>query len=357
MKLRLPYYYKNFKCIANKCQHSCCTAGWEIDIDEKSLEFYQNVEGELKNKLFENIDLYPSPHFRLNDNGVCPFLTENNLCELYLNFGENSLCDICSEHPRYYEFFKDLKEGGIGLCCEEAARLILTQTTPFSTYEIDIPYESTEDYNEELFDYLLSNRKKIFDYLNNPEIALNSKLKDVLWFANALQQNIDFNFLDKQEIFSVNSNSKPSIYFILEFFTTLESNDPHWIPYLKNAIEIYNNNKEKYLTYKDSNPSIKLYLNNIALYFIWRYFLKGTFDEEILSKVKFMIVSVGILNALFFCKWLENESISLEDCIDIARKYSEEIEYSEDNLYAFAEATYNLEFLTTENLLNILNCF
>jgi len=329
-------------------------AGWEIDIDEKSLEFYQDSNNKLKEKLKENIIISPTPHFKLDENGICPFLTEDKLCELYLNFGENSLCDICSEHPRYYEFFKDLKEGGIGLCCEEAARIILTQTEPFSTYEIDIPYENVDDYNEDLFDYLLENRKKIFDYLNDSEIPLNSKLKDVLWFANTIQQNIDFNFLDKQEIFNISSNSKSSIYFILEFLTTLEPNDPNWIPYLKNIIEIYNNNIEKYSTYTEANPNIKQYLNNIASYFIWRYFLKGTFDEEILSKVKLMVVSVGILNALFFCKWLENETISLEDCIDITRKYSEEIEYSEDNLYAFAEATYNLDFLTTESLLNIL---
>ena len=354
MKLRLPNYYSNFKCLAGNCKHSCCKAGWEIDIDEKSLDFYQKVEGDLNRKLFENIDLYPTPHFSLDENGVCPFLTENGLCELYLNFGENSLCNICAEHPRYYEFFKDLKEGGIGLCCEEAARLILTQDKPFSTYEIDISYEDSEEYNEEIFEYLLDNRKKIFNYLNDSEIPLNSKLKDILWFANSIQQNIDFNFLAKQEIFSVNSHAKASIYFILEFFTTLEPNDPHWIPYLKNIIELYNNNIEKYPAYKSSNPDINKYLNNIAIYFIWRYFLKGTFDEEILSKVKFMIVSVGILNTLFFCKWLENETISLEDCIDITRKYSEEIEYCEDNLYAFAEATYNLDFLTTESLLNIL---
>lgn len=354
MKLRLPNYYKDFKCIASKCNHSCCQAGWEIDIDEKSLKFYQDSNNELNRKLNENIILEPTPHFKLNENGTCPFLNENKLCELYLNFGENSLCDICAEHPRYYEFFKDLKEGGIGLCCEEASRIILTQTAPFSTYEIDISYEESDEYNEELFDYLIENRKKIFNYLNDSELSLNSKLKNILWFANTIQQNIDFNFLDKEEIFSINSNSKSSIYFILEFFTTLEPNDQNWIPYLKNSIEIYNNNTEKYFDFKNSNPNINLYLNNIAIYFIWRYFLKGTFDEEILSKVKFMVVSIGILNTLFFCKWLEKKSISLEDCIDITRRYSEEIEYSEDNLYAFAEATYNLDFLTTENLLNIL---
>lgn len=43
MKLYAPEYYKNFKCIADKCEHSCCI-GWEIDIDEETLKKYENLE-------------------------------------------------------------------------------------------------------------------------------------------------------------------------------------------------------------------------------------------------------------------------------------------------------------------------
>ena len=55
MKLRLPNYYKNFKCIADKCKDSCCSAGWEIDIDDKTAEFYKNVKGNFGDKLRKNI--------------------------------------------------------------------------------------------------------------------------------------------------------------------------------------------------------------------------------------------------------------------------------------------------------------
>ena len=43
MKLYAPSYYKKFKCIADKCEHSCCI-GWEIDIDEETLEKYEKLE-------------------------------------------------------------------------------------------------------------------------------------------------------------------------------------------------------------------------------------------------------------------------------------------------------------------------
>lgn len=43
MILRVPEYYDEFSCIASRCKDSCC-AGWEIDIDEESYEYYRNVE-------------------------------------------------------------------------------------------------------------------------------------------------------------------------------------------------------------------------------------------------------------------------------------------------------------------------
>ena len=37
MKIYVPDYYSEFSCIADKCSDNCCI-GWEIDIDENSLE-------------------------------------------------------------------------------------------------------------------------------------------------------------------------------------------------------------------------------------------------------------------------------------------------------------------------------
>ncbi len=43
MKLRVPQYFKQFHCIAGNCKESCCSAGWEIDIDEETAELYNQV--------------------------------------------------------------------------------------------------------------------------------------------------------------------------------------------------------------------------------------------------------------------------------------------------------------------------
>ena len=118
-----PDYYKDFKCIANKCRHTCC-AGWEIDVDDEALSRFIK-------------DPAIAPHISgnsimLDDKERCPFLQEDGLCKMILEHGEDFLCDICTEHPRFYNTFEDHIEGGLGLVCEEACRIILEKKEDFS---------------------------------------------------------------------------------------------------------------------------------------------------------------------------------------------------------------------------------
>lgn len=137
MKLIVPDYYPRFRCIAGDCRHSCCI-GWEIDIDEDTLETYKAAEGELGRRLREHIDFDSDcPHFITGADGRCPFLNGDNLCDLIIGMGEETLCGICDLHPRFRNDFSDRTEMGLGLCCEEAARLILTHTDPITLITLE----------------------------------------------------------------------------------------------------------------------------------------------------------------------------------------------------------------------------
>ena len=280
------------------------------------------------------------------------FTINKKLCEIYINLGEKHLCQICAEHPRYYEWFKNCKEVGIGLCCEEAARIILSETKPFSTSEVNIPYEDCYEYNTEIYSYLYSVREKILNYINTAN-DLNSCIRNILWYCNIIQQNIDNNLLDDENIFDIHSEKKSDIIKLLEFFLTLDANSDSWIAYLNSCINIYKKHSSKILEFEKQNTEINNYLKNISNYFIWRYFLKGTFDEEIISKISLMAISICIIKILFFCKWIENGTIGLDDCIDLVRNYSEEIEYNEDNLNKLYDACYELEYFSLENLISL----
>lgn len=118
-----PDYYDSFKCIADKCRHTCC-AGWEIDIDEDSMALYRerpDIMCHIKDSSF----------VLQGKDERCPFLLENGLCRLILEYGEDILCDVCTEHPRFYNYQDDIEYIGLGLCCEAACDLILGREGPF----------------------------------------------------------------------------------------------------------------------------------------------------------------------------------------------------------------------------------
>lgn len=125
MKTYAPKYYQSFKCIADKCRRNCCI-GWDIGIDEDTADYYSTVGGDIGEKLSRSVVCDDGEHsFRMCEGGRCPFLLPSGLCELICELGEESLSDICREHPRFYNYVADREEVGVGLCCEAAADLIL----------------------------------------------------------------------------------------------------------------------------------------------------------------------------------------------------------------------------------------
>lgn len=129
MNIYVPEYYPHFRCVASKCGHTCC-AGWEIDIDAESLARYDRLPGDFGVRVRRCIDRTDAPHFMLTEAERCPLLTDDNLCALILHEGEGALCQICRDHPRFRNFFSGRVEMGLGLVCEEAARLILSWPRP-----------------------------------------------------------------------------------------------------------------------------------------------------------------------------------------------------------------------------------
>ena len=77
----------------------------------------------------EKVEFGEDVHFKLTDDEVCPFLLKNGLCDMIVKYGEDIICQTCRDHPRYRNYWNDRIEMGLGLVCEEAARLILFRET------------------------------------------------------------------------------------------------------------------------------------------------------------------------------------------------------------------------------------
>ncbi len=120
-----PDFYKDFCCKADKCQHTCC-AGWEIDIDASTAARYQQLKGQIGETIRQHIVAVDGIwQFRLCADDRCPFLREDGLCELIRQAGESILCDICTNHPRFFVTLGDYELAGVGLSCEKSCELLL----------------------------------------------------------------------------------------------------------------------------------------------------------------------------------------------------------------------------------------
>lgn len=338
MILRMPAYCRDFRCSAEKCSDNCCI-GWEIDIDDKTADYYLNVGGGFGDRLRGNIQKGSPCSFILR-NERCPFLNENNLCDIILNLGEDKLCHICDNHPRYYEWFNGITEGGVGLCCEEAAGLILEKGADEGFWDREIPDEECGGYDDELYSLLFSAREKITAYLRDESVPLRKAVSSVLHYAELVQELADN--AETETAPGIEEYTYPPVTAdsgaMLGIFGRLEPIDEKWVPYI-NSLKA--NVRTVRLTAEQER-----YIRNIGIYFIWRYFMKGVFDEEILSKVKLAAISMVVVSLMFSAE----DNADSERCAILAKNYSKEIEYSEENLEAIYDMSYTETVFSSESL-------
>ena len=182
MRYKKPQFYDSFHCIAGRCPDTCC-AGWQILIDEESLEKYSSVEGRFGTRLLNSIDWYQGAFEQYNKR--CSFLNDENLCELYQELGPEALCQTCRMYPRHVEEFEDLREYSLSLSCPEAARIMLSTEEKTKFIETEDTLEEEEDYEDFdllLFDRLEEARDLIFSMIQNRTLYFSKRMAVLLRF-------------------------------------------------------------------------------------------------------------------------------------------------------------------------------
>lgn len=290
-----PSYYDEFKCIADKCRHNCCV-GWEIDVDEDMLVKYMTEHGEFGDRLRANISLEDEcPHFVLGEGERCPFLNENNLCDIIINMGEECLCQICNDHPRFVNFSEDREEVGLGLCCEEAARLIVTYPD-----KVKILGEKSDE------DAVIFNmRDTVIEKLQQRGKSIDERIEEV------------------KGIFNI---KMPEKQWDIEFLK-LERLDKSW--------------PERIMSLRGQGHELKedwsVPFEQILVYFIYRYMAEGMYDGRYNERVLFALLSFYMIRELF-----KRSEETMEELCEICRMYSCEVEYSEENVEKLLDVLENV---------------
>ena len=305
MQLTAPDYYEKFKCIAEKCKNSCCI-GWEIDIDPETLDFYFNILGEWRKRFKKSISLEgETPHFITDEKGRCPFLNENGLCDIIAELGEDDLCQICYDHPRFYNCFSAREEMGLGLCCEAAADLILGNQNKFSLNvleENDGEATATED---ELSAF--SERDTLFSIFQNRGLSISQRMEQVA------------------KLYSVSPFSG-DISALIKKHRALERLNPEWDEFL-NCAEQSTPTAEALL--EAAEQKIPLPTEQLLCYLTYRYFAQQAVLLNQKNALEF------ILETTLFCLAVAHSyygEFNLQAFTDVCRRFSLEAEYSEDNI-------------------------
>ncbi len=314
-KVYIPNYYDRFRCKAARCEHTCC-AGWEIDIDGETLNRYGNTRGEMGERLRKSMDREANPpRFRLTPDERCPFLNESGLCDIITELGEDSLCHICADHPRFRNVLPDRVELGLGLCCEAAARLILESAEPFAVVELPPEKANRERYAHEeprelddLTAALLVWRDTLLPVLLDRTAPLSDRIRHVLVLC-------DINLTE--------SATFHSFARIAAFLRSMERLDAAWDSHLDTLEKL----TDDPLGELDGETGTAY--ENLICYFLYRYMTADAeeWPDAWRTRTAFAVLCTIIIHAIHRA----TGGGDLASLCEIARMFSSEIEYSEEN--------------------------
>lgn len=398
MLITIPDYYKEFECIADKCEDTCC-AGWQIVIDKETLKKYTKVKGTFRKRLWKSINWFQGT-FKQDKDKRCAFLNERNLCDLYLSQGEEGFCKTCREYPRHTEEFEGVREITLSISCPEVARILMNRMEPvqFLSEEKE-GEEEFEDFDPFLYSILEDARKEMITILQNRDLAISDRILLVFGMAHDMQGR-----MNRQEMFAcsdviVKYTTDKAIQFVRDYQQKAENRDEEmsfahtmfkhlyelellreeWGILLKETEDLLYRDKAKYCEAKgefknylkkkadfenhnnkeaeensvagdnNSNINIDIHLEQLLVYFLFTYFPGAVYDGEIYAKAQLAVYCVWMIWEIWMARWLKNEkSLDLEEMTELVYRFSREVEHSDLNLGEIERILSRKWFLTQE---------
>lgn len=360
-----PDYYHKFQCTADRCEATCC-AGWQIVVDEEALKRYESEAGAYGEILRKRID-WNEGVFLQDHQKRCAFLKENNLCEMYEQLGEESLCFTCANYPRHIEAFENIREITLAISCPEVARIILERkdAVRFVEEEVEGEEEEMEEFDPFFFSYLEDARAIMLAVLQNRSLSIEVRAALIQQMADEMQEIVDEGELfDLADVFETYEEEDTLVNAVRETEQKLQAfyeNVPEWLEtsqevferlyeleHLSEDWEAYIKQCQKILYGKDAKAAqmlqkeckealadmdLEIVLEQLLVYFVFTYFCGAVYDGNAAGKIKMAVDSVSIIYQLFAAKWAEqNERLSAEDMQRIVYRYSRELEHSDVNL-------------------------
>lgn len=361
-----PDYWKEFECKAAKCQDTCC-AGWQIVVDEAALQDYRRVRGIFKIRMKRSVN-WAEKTFRQDENRRCAFLNEENLCDLYIKLGKNSLCKTCRTYPKHVEEFENVREISLSLSCPEVARILMSKCDPVHFLSKEKPaQEEYEDFDPFLYSKLLDARDVMIKLLQERDMPIEMRACLVLGMAHDIQARVDRGELFTCDTVLERYQSEKARFYVGKLVTLWRERPQQQYAFATgNFVSLYQlerlsecwdeeleetknclfdescwNYYNLYGAFQDwlaeHYTQWEIQAEQLLIYFIFTYFCGAVYDERIFAKVQMAVVSVYLIHDILLARWLKQGEIGLEDVVEIVYRYSRELEHSSENLELFEQ--------------------
>lgn len=316
MKIVKPTFYKNFKCIAGDCPDSCCQ-GWEVDADSDSLEYYKTLDNSLEiKKRIDSVlskDEFDNTIFTLAPKKRCPFLNDENLCDMHIAIGGEHTPYTCRTFPRFIYDFGGTREIGISFSCPVASDMMYnTESFDFET-EVNSDLPTLNDIDAEKYFLLYKGRAEAYKIAKDKNKSIRERLNDLL----------DLGVLLQEKLFPYDEGGDDIAFF--DVFKNPELINPEW--------------KEKVENFSLKQVSDTQSNENILMYFLYKYLMQAIYDDDALSKIKMAVIGV-LINTYFG-----------EDSWTI-HLWSKETEHSQYNMDRYKKLLKNADCLSVAELKN-----
>ena len=365
MNILKPFYYDEFKCIGGKCKDSCCL-GWTIFIDKKTFNEYKKVRSSFKSKLNSGIsrnrkDSNDLHYGKMNlENGRCKFLNDKDLCDIYINLGEDYLCNTCKQYPRLVYKFGDVYEKTLNLSCPEVARMIVESNELFSFDMTDeILNETEKKYikkyknNKDLYKLLWEGRSLSIEVAQFRDIDIWKRLVFIKIIEERLQENIENQKYDNvsyiieecrqmvtsYERISSLDNLEKVTEVKIQFISILlrrkinarESNKTFLglmeeFEQLTNNMEMFDELEEEFNVYFEKYEYV---LENYIVYSLYNNYMKALVNEDLNKCILILMLSYSTIKILLMSRWKRNnKNLSNDDIVDVLYSFSRVTEHN-----------------------------
>lgn len=323
-----PSFYDQFQCIADRCTDTCC-AGWGVVVDEDSQARYETASGAIYEEIRQRmVAVEDEIQFQMEPDGRCPFLNGDNLCRMILAEGEGVLCQICTDHPRFYSEFGMYDTAGLGLCCEEASRLLLELDKPLELVETKDDRPGDDDFAAEMLHGLL---EALLEVTFDQTVTVAERWEEILDMTRDIElqlvedlpeQGLDLDGLGRLEQWKA----------LLGVMGDMIPIDEAWSQYLVELKGKLPDLLEQEAEFLACNLDLALQYANIFAYLLYRHLPGAMWDGRLVSRVDFARCGLEFVHLSYLHHWAIHETLPMVAKINHLKNWSKQVEYCDENV-------------------------